>query len=79
MGKSFSKDYDAALEYYRQCNDSPGLEAWILGWSRVRLGRILASRGDYSGARELFVEVQSMEGNLRGANDEANRLLVKLP
>lgn len=73
------KDYDAALEYYRQCNDSPGLEAWILGWSRVRLGRILASRGDYSGARELFVEVQSMEGNLRGANDEANRLLVKLP
>ncbi len=73
------QDYDSAFEYYRQCSGSPEIEVWIVAWSRVRMGRILASRGDYDEAGKLFAQVQSMEGSLRGAGDEADRLLEELP
>ena len=72
-------DYNAALEYYRQSSLAPGLELWLVGWSRVRMGRIHASRGDFAEARRLFSEVAAMEGDLRGADQEASQLLLQLP
>ena len=72
-------DYDGALEYYRQSSLAPGLELWLVAWSRVRMGRIHASRGEFAEARRLFSEVTTMEGDLRGADQDASQLLLQLP
>ena len=72
-------DYDGALEYYRQSSLAPGLEPWLVGWSRVRMGRIYASRGEFAEARRLFSQATAMEGDLRGADQEASQLLLQLP
>ena len=73
------KDYDGALEFYQRCSLDPELELWLLGWSMVRMGRIHASRGEFAEARRLFSEVTAMEGDMKGADEEANQLLLQLP
>ncbi len=72
-------DHDAALEYYRQSSLAPGLEPWLVARSRVRMARIHASRGEFAEARRLFSQVTAMEGELRGADQEASHLLLQLP
>ncbi len=73
------KDYDGALEFYKHCSLDPELELWLVGWARVRMGRIYASRGEFAEARRLFSEVAAMEGDLKGAGQEASQLLLQLP
>ena len=73
------QDYHSAFEYYRLCSQLSGIEDWILAWSRIRMGKIFASSGKYIEAKKLFRKVQGMEGDLRGATDEAVYLLNKLP
>ena len=73
------KDYNGALEFYQRCSLDLQIELWLAGWSRVRMGRIYASRGEFDKARRLFSEVTAMEGDLKGADQEASQLLLQLP
>ena len=73
------KDYNGALEFYQRCRLDPELELWLVSWSMVRMGRIYASKGEFAEARRLFSEVTAMEGDMKGADQEANQLLLQLP
>ena len=73
------KDYNGAFEFYQRCSLDPELELWLLSWSMVRMGRIHASRGAFDEARRLFSEVTAMEGDMKGADEEASQLLLQLP
>jgi hypothetical protein len=52
---------------------------WVRAWSAVRLGRFLAHQGEFGKAREKFEAVRRMEGDLRGAREEAESSLSQLP
>lgn len=73
------QDHRRALELYSQVGDSPSAPAAVRGWSFVRMGRILASQGEFDKARELFTLVLSLPGDLQGAFEEATALLGQLP
>ncbi|HSR68591.1 MAG TPA: hypothetical protein VLU25_11690 [Acidobacteriota bacterium] len=70
--------HDEAYGWYRKTFESQA-EAWIKASSLLRMGRIDAARGRFDQARQRFQAVQQLEGDLRGAEEEARDLLSKLP
>ncbi|MFQ5738515.1 MAG: tetratricopeptide repeat protein [Acidobacteriota bacterium] len=76
---SQKKDPDRAFGYYQRSADSSQTRPWVRAWSRLRLGKILASRGEFEAARALFSQVGGLEGELKGAQEEARRSLDLLP
>jgi hypothetical protein len=73
------KDYDSALNYFRRTAASMTVEPWVRAHSLLRAGRILASKDEFDMAREFFVRVEHMRGDLKGADKEATELLARLP
>jgi hypothetical protein len=72
-------DHASAFPFYEAASQSDQVEAWVKAVSIVRMGRYLASQGRYPEARSLFEAARSMEGDLRGAREEAEYLLTVLP
>jgi hypothetical protein len=73
------KRYEEAFAYYQQAQASQGAEDWVKAWARVRMGKFLAYKGDFGRARSQFEEVIKLEGDLRGARQEALDLIKRLP
>ncbi len=72
------EDYGAALEAYRKSSVAADSVPWVRAWSLVRMGRILAARGETQEARRLFESVQQLDGDLQGARDLAAESLALL-
>ena len=70
---------EEAVQYYRQATESPGVPEWVQGWSLLRIGNYQAFQGDFGGARTYFDRVLEMKGDLRGAREEAQNSIEKLP
>ena len=66
------QDYHSAFEYYRLCSQLSGIEDWILAWSRIRMGKILASSGKYIEAKKLF-NLNSVAAGRRGCRPARRR------
>ncbi len=73
------RDLDQALENYRRSSDSPRVPPWVQARSRLSVARILAHRRDFEAARSLFEQVAAMEGDLKGAQEEAREAITRLP
>ncbi|HSR51406.1 MAG TPA: hypothetical protein VLV83_11300 [Acidobacteriota bacterium] len=76
--KSQSGLHDEAYNWYERTAQSQA-EPWIKATSLVRMGRIDAARGRFEQARSRFQAALQIEGDVRGAHDEARQLLEKLP
>ena len=72
-------DHEAALKSYVKCSQMQDVKAWVLAWSRVRAGKILAFMGEFKRAETMFEEAQMISGDLRGAREEAQSLISRLP
>ena len=70
-------DLQRASVYYERVSES-NAPAWIRGLSLVRMGRILASQGSMAEARKRFRQVLALEGDLKGAREEAAELIEAL-
>jgi len=71
--------YKDSLDQYAKVEQSEAVEPWIRAVSMVRIGRILAHQGDYVAAKAKFEQVLQLEGDLRGARENAEELLAQLP
>ncbi len=71
-------DYSRAFECYTQAAEATSSPLWVQAWSLLRMGNFLASRGDFTAARSYFTRVSQLEGDLRGAAEEAERSLQRL-
>jgi len=76
---SQQEQYEEAVQYYTRATESPGVPEWVQGWSLLRIGNYQAFQGDSGGARSYFDRVLEMKGDLRGAREEAQRSIEKLP
>ncbi len=72
-------DHPTAAVHYARVELAPDVPEWVRAWSAVRLGRFLAHQGEFGKAREKFEAVRRMEGDLRGAREEAESSLSQLP
>ncbi len=72
-------DQDRAFEYYRQASETTDISSWARARALLRMGRLLAFRGLFDEARIRFDQVLKMEGELRGAREEAQELMERLP
>ena len=81
LGQLYSQagDHEAALESYLKCSQIQDAEAWVVAWSRVRSGKILAFMGEFKRAETMLEGAQMMSGDLRGAREEAEILISRLP
>lgn len=81
LGQLYSQsgDHEAALASYLKCSQMQDVEAWVVAWSRVRAGRILAFMGEFKRAETMLEGVQMMSGDLRGAREEAQSSISRLP
>lgn len=70
-------DLERAFVYYERVSNS-NAPHWIRALSLVRMGRILASRGSMAEARKRFQQVLVLEGDLKGAREEASELIEAL-
>ncbi len=70
--------YEDSYEWYLRATGS-SVEDWVKAWSFVRMGRIAASRGDFQEARGHFEASLALEGDLKGAREDARQLIEKLP
>ncbi len=75
---SLTGRHSDAFEWYRRTSEWSA-EAWVQASSVVRMGRIAASQERFREARELFERVLKMEGDLKGAKEEARELIGRLP
>jgi tetratricopeptide (TPR) repeat protein len=73
------QDYDQALEYYLKASDSGKIQDWVRAWSLLRAGRYYAAKQNYEEARRIFEQVLKLDGDLRGALEEAEQLIGRLP
>lgn len=73
------RDLERALEYYRNSSQSTAVQPWVRARSRLSMARIFAHQGNFEIARSLFEEVAAMEGDLKGAPEEARDDLARLP
>ncbi len=71
-------EYASALEAYRKSSVASDSPIWVRAWSLVRMGRILAAQGAIEDARRLFLEAQTLEGDLQGAREMAAESLAAL-
>ena len=76
---SQEKEYELALGYYRQASEASDIPSWARAWALLRMGRLLAFRGRFDEARIRFDQVLKMEGELRGARQEAQESMGRLP
>lgn len=71
--------YKDSLDQYVKVEQAEVVDLWIRAVSMVRIGRILAHQGDYVAARAKFEQVLQLEGDLRGARENAEESLAQLP
>ncbi len=76
---SQQEQHEEAVQYYTRATESPGVPEWIQGWSLLRIGNYQAFQGDFGGARTYFDRVLGMKGDLRGAREETQKSIEKLP
>ena len=76
---SQQEKHEEAVQYYTRATESPGVPEWVQGWSLLRIGNYQAFQGDFGGARTYFDRVLEMKGDLRGAREEAQVSIEKLP
>jgi predicted negative regulator of RcsB-dependent stress response len=71
-----SQDFERALTLYEKAAANAGTDAWIAAWSRVRRGNIYRFLGDREKARAEWSRALNLQGNLRGADEAARKLLA---
>ena len=76
---SQQEQHEEAVQYYTQATESQDVPEWVQGWSLLRIGNYQAFQGDFGGARTYFDRVLEMKGDLRGAREEAQGSIDKLP
>ena len=76
---SQQEQYEEAVQFYARAAESPGVADWVQAWSLLRIGNYQASQGDFERARTYFDRVLEMEGELRGAKDETQESIERLP
>ncbi|MDA2929403.1 tetratricopeptide repeat protein [Acidobacteria bacterium AH-259-O06] len=76
---SQTKHYQKAFEYYIRAAGSPDIADWVRATSLLRIGNYLAFQGQLEKARTYFDSVLKMEGDLRGAREEAQKSIERLP
>ena len=76
---SQQEQHEEAVQYYTRATESQGVPEWVQGWSLLRIGNYQAFQGDFRGARTYFDRVLKMKGDLRGAREEAQNSIEKLP
>ncbi|MBI4447082.1 MAG: hypothetical protein HY645_14405 [Acidobacteria bacterium] len=72
------KNTEEAFTYYGKAAQNPS-PPWIRAWSLLRMGSILASRGEFKEARSYFLQVTSLSGDLRGAREAAEKAIKEMP
>lgn len=72
-------DPEGALVEYSLAAEASNVVPWARAWALLRIGKILAYQRDFEGARNHFLRVSDMQGDLKGAAEEAGRLLEQLP
>ncbi|MGH9341641.1 MAG: tetratricopeptide repeat protein [Acidobacteriota bacterium] len=75
---SQQREYSPALQYYERASQAPGLDVWIKALSLLRMGNIFAFQGELAQARVRFEQVLALEGDLRGAREEAREAIEGL-
>jgi len=73
------QQHEVAFSNYEKAQTLPKTEDWVKAWSLVRMGRYLAHQGQCAEARRAFEKVLGMEGDLKGASEDALDLIKKLP
>ena len=73
------EDHESSFQYYQRASRSSGVPAWVRAWSTVRVGNYLAYQQEFDKARIYFHSVLKMEGDLRGAEEQAQLSLGRLP
>jgi len=76
---SQQKDYEGAFALYQRAANGKNPTPVIRGWSKVRMARFLASKGEFDQARVFLNEVMQMDGELEGAREQAQTSLAELP
>ncbi len=76
---SQEKDHETAFSMYQRADQSKTATPVIHAWSKLRMARYLASKGDFAQARAYFTEVVQMQGELDGAREQAQSSLAELP
>ena len=75
---SQTEQYEQAREYYTRAANAPGIATWVQAWSLLRIGNYHAFQGQSEEARTLFDRVLDLEGDLRGAKEEAQKSVDRL-
>lgn len=75
---SQTEQHEQASQYYTRAANAPGIATWIRAWSLLRIGNYHAFQGQTEEARTLFDRVLELEGDLRGAKEEAQRAVDQL-
>ncbi len=75
---SQTQQYDQALDHYTRASQAQEIPDWVRAWSLLRMGRLLAFKGDLQQAAVRFREVLEMEGELGGAREQAQESLAQL-
>jgi len=73
------KENSKALEFYLKASSSVNVQNWVRAWSFVRAGRHFAAEGKFEEARQMFEQVLRLDGDLRGAVEDARELIDRLP
>ena len=76
---SQQNQHKRAFQYYRQAAQSESTPLWVRAWCLLRMGNFLAFQSRFEEARTHFSQVLAMEGDLRGASEQAQRALGRLP
>ena len=75
---SQTDQHEEALEYYTRAANTPDIAPWVQAWSLLRIGKYQAFQGQLEEARTLFDRVLGLEGDLRGAKEEAQESASRL-
>jgi tetratricopeptide (TPR) repeat protein len=75
---SQTEQYEQAVEYYTRAVNTPDIATWVQAWSLLRIGNYHAFQGQAEEARTLFGRVLELEGDLRGAKEEAKTSVDQL-
>ena len=75
---SQTEQYEQAVKYYTRAVNTPDIATWVQAWSLLRIGNYHAFQGQAEEARTLFGRVLELEGDLRGAKEEAKTSVDQL-
>lgn len=76
---SQTNQYEQAFQYYSQAASAPSVPNWVRAWSLLRIGNYHAFQGQFAEARSYFDRVSALEGDLRGARQEIQKSIDRLP